>query len=167
MLGQTIVDVRGPSAPDPRLLLEVAIVRLARRESRTSLEALLDRVERLERTQGDGDRPANTGFSPGSPRFGRRSAGAGFDGTRSDHAAELAPHRGVGATWTPVLDIRTSPEGDATPGGGPHLAQRAAPSRPADPPRPVASAPVRPEAAAAPQPATATESSNAPSRSTT
>ena len=49
VLGQAIVDIRSPQAPDPRLVLEVAVVRLARRESRHSLETLVDRVERLER----------------------------------------------------------------------------------------------------------------------
>jgi DNA polymerase III subunit gamma/tau len=46
-LGQAIVDIRGPATPDPRLVLEVAVVRLARRDARASLEVLLDRVERL------------------------------------------------------------------------------------------------------------------------
>ena len=68
MLGQTIVDVRGPSAPDPRLLLEVAIVRLARRESRTSLEALLERVEKLEQRLGESGGSAPAAAAPPAPR---------------------------------------------------------------------------------------------------
>ncbi|MBI2169627.1 MAG: DNA polymerase III subunit gamma/tau [Actinobacteria bacterium] len=46
-LGEAAVDMR--RAPDPRLVLEVALVRLARREGGGRLEVLVDRVERLER----------------------------------------------------------------------------------------------------------------------
>ena len=49
MLGQAVVDIRGTDAADPRLVLEVALVRLARREAGTPLQTLADRVERLER----------------------------------------------------------------------------------------------------------------------
>jgi DNA polymerase-3 subunit gamma/tau len=49
VLGQAIVDIRGPAVPDPRLVLEVAVVRLARRDARGGVDALTDRVERLER----------------------------------------------------------------------------------------------------------------------
>jgi DNA polymerase-3 subunit gamma/tau len=49
ILGQAIVDLRQQTVADPRLVLEVAVVRIARREARTSVETLLERVERLER----------------------------------------------------------------------------------------------------------------------
>ena len=60
ILGQAIVDIRQQTVADPRLVLEVAVVRLARREARTSVETLLDRVERLERqlARGGGAAPA-------------------------------------------------------------------------------------------------------------
>jgi DNA polymerase-3 subunit gamma/tau len=54
VLGETIADIRGQHVPDPRLLLEVAIVRLARRDTRASLEAIADRVERLEQRLASG-----------------------------------------------------------------------------------------------------------------
>jgi DNA polymerase-3 subunit gamma/tau len=138
-LGQTIVDVRGPSAPDPRLLLEVAIVRLARRESRTSLDALLDRVERLEHALGDGARPAPGSAAPGSAAPGPAAPGPAMPAPKP--AAAPAP---------------SAPEGDAASGGGPHLAPRPARSRPADPAPTEAVAPPAPEADAAPQATTAT-----------
>ncbi|MDQ2825394.1 MAG: DNA polymerase III subunit gamma/tau, partial [Actinomycetota bacterium] len=47
ILGQTLVDMR--EAPDPRVLLEVALVRLCRPELDSSPAALLERIERLER----------------------------------------------------------------------------------------------------------------------
>jgi DNA polymerase III subunit gamma/tau len=48
-LGQAVVDMRGIDAADPRLVLEVALVRLARREAGTPIQVLTDRIERLER----------------------------------------------------------------------------------------------------------------------
>jgi DNA polymerase III subunit gamma/tau len=54
VMGQAIVDIRGQAVADPRLVLEVAVVRLARREARSREETLLDRVERLERQVASG-----------------------------------------------------------------------------------------------------------------
>ena len=50
VLGRSQVDMR--EAPDPRVVLEVAVVRLARPELDDSPAALLDRIARLERGQG-------------------------------------------------------------------------------------------------------------------
>ena len=49
-LGEAAIEIR--RAPDPRLVLEVTLVRLARRDV-TSLEALSERVARLERALDD------------------------------------------------------------------------------------------------------------------
>jgi DNA polymerase-3 subunit gamma/tau len=46
-LGDVLLEVR--HAPDPRVLVEVALVKLTHRELETGLEALLHRVEQLER----------------------------------------------------------------------------------------------------------------------
>ena len=46
-LGQTINDMRG--APDTRVALEVALVKLVHRELQMGVEALMTRIERLER----------------------------------------------------------------------------------------------------------------------
>jgi DNA polymerase-3 subunit gamma/tau len=51
-LGQAVVDMRGTDAADPRLVVEIALVRLARREAGTPLQALAERVDRLERGAG-------------------------------------------------------------------------------------------------------------------
>ena len=51
-LGQAVVDMRGTDAADPRLVLEIALVRLARRDAGPPLQALAERVERLERGLG-------------------------------------------------------------------------------------------------------------------
>ena len=55
-LGQALVDMR--EAPDPRVLLEVALVRLCRPELDTSPEALLERLDRLEKAVAAGPRTA-------------------------------------------------------------------------------------------------------------
>jgi DNA polymerase-3 subunit gamma/tau len=53
-LGQAVVDMRGTDAADPRLVLEIALVRLARRETGGQLQVLTDRVERLEQRLNNG-----------------------------------------------------------------------------------------------------------------
>jgi DNA polymerase-3 subunit gamma/tau len=59
VLGETLVDIR--HAPDPRLLLDVALVRLTNQEADVSPAALLARIERLERANGGG------GVAPSAP----------------------------------------------------------------------------------------------------
>jgi DNA polymerase III subunit gamma/tau len=53
-LGQAVVDMRGADAADPRLVLEVALVRLARREAGPPLQVLAERIERLEQAVAGG-----------------------------------------------------------------------------------------------------------------
>jgi DNA polymerase-3 subunit gamma/tau len=72
VLGETLVDLR--HAPDPRLLLDVALVRLTRRDADVSPAALLARIERLERAAG-GPAPPPAGPAA-SPRAGVAPAGA-------------------------------------------------------------------------------------------
>jgi DNA polymerase-3 subunit gamma/tau len=69
ILGQSIVDIRQQTVADPRLVLEVAVVRVARREARTSVETLLERVERLERqlASGGGVGGGGSGSGGGAP----------------------------------------------------------------------------------------------------
>ena len=53
-LGQAVVDMRGTDAADPRLVLEIALVRLCRRDTGGPLQVLADRVDRLEQRLADG-----------------------------------------------------------------------------------------------------------------
>ena len=80
-LGQAVVDMRGTDAADPRLVLEIALVRLARRDAGPPLQVLVERIERIERTLADGGatRPAADPPAPGSaaPRAPRRAAPSG------------------------------------------------------------------------------------------
>ncbi len=55
-IGQALTDMR--DSVDPRVTLEVALVRLARPDLDTSTGALLERIERLERAVGVGGRDA-------------------------------------------------------------------------------------------------------------
>ena len=50
-LGQAITDMRGVEAADPRLVVEVALVRLSRREAGPPIQTVIERIERLERAQ--------------------------------------------------------------------------------------------------------------------
>ena len=69
VLGEMLVELR--HAPDPRLLLDVALVRLTRAEADTSYAALLARVEKLERALASGDapvaRPGAAAVAPAPP----------------------------------------------------------------------------------------------------
>ena len=97
-LGQAVVDMRGTDAADPRLVLEIALVRLARREAGTPLQALAERVDRLERGGGARRLPARVGTTPAPPaapcrRRGqrpRRASGRSFAELRRQRAAEPA-----------------------------------------------------------------------------
>src|SRR5205085_11032293 len=64
-LGQAVVDMRGTDAADPRLVLEIALVRLARRDAGPPLQALAERVERLERSATG--TPAPSAPTPSAP----------------------------------------------------------------------------------------------------
>ena len=105
VLGQAIVDIRGQAIADPRLVLEVAVVRLARREARTREETLLDRVERLERQLGGGT-PASAP-APAPPSVAPAVASA--------PPAEPAPKPGPGG---PMLAAR-APKAKPAPAAPP------------------------------------------------
>ena len=93
-LGQAIVDMRGTDAADPRLVLEIALVRLARRDVGPPLQALAERVERLERGALGGAGPV------------RPSAGSGGSEPAAARPArtlsELRQARGATSSDVPV-----------------------------------------------------------------
>ena len=102
-LGQAVVDMRGTDAADPRLVLEIALVRLARRDAGPPLQALADRVDRLERQLAAGaahrrraPRPAPTPAPAAPARHAWRSdpggaraapVGSGEDDRRTPSAS--------------------------------------------------------------------------------
>lgn len=99
-LGQAVVDMRGTDAADPRLVLEIALVRLARRETNVALASLADRVERLEARLNDGGLPPAAAAAPARPAPAR--------------SAPVAPAPGPEPAPTPA-----TPETPSTPAARP------------------------------------------------
>jgi len=90
VIGETLVDMR--QAPDPRVGLDVALVRLTNVEADTSLAALVERVSRLERAGGGGAGGAGGADAASGAGAGGASGGdrpAGTTGSRS--APEASP----------------------------------------------------------------------------
>ena len=74
-LGQAVVDMRGTDAADPRLVLEIALVRLTRREVGPPIQTVMERIEKLEQTVA-GQRATGTGTRP-EPRAATESRAPG------------------------------------------------------------------------------------------
>ena len=126
VLGESMVELA--KKPDPRIVLEVALVRLCRPDADRSYDAILERLERLERGRGRVE-PADS--VPSAPSAGP-SPGAPAPATASGPAAaareELAKVQARGARQ-PVKKATAR----ATP----------APPRAEAPPEPAAPAPAR------------------------
>ncbi len=106
-LGQAVVDMRGAAAPDPRLVLEVALVRLARREAGPPIDALSERVERLE-----------TALERGATGGGTSSPGTGDAASESapPTAKGRAPRQALGAVQPPPSEsVEARPEEPTVP----------------------------------------------------
>jgi DNA polymerase-3 subunit gamma/tau len=113
-LGQAVVDMRGTDAADPRLVLEIALVRLARREAGTPLQALAERIDRLERGVVPTASPAATASavpSASAPVSSGRS-GRSFAELRRDRT--VAP--GSNAPSEPAPDPLPQPAAPAASG---------------------------------------------------
>ncbi|MDQ1500423.1 MAG: polymerase subunit gamma/tau [Actinomycetota bacterium] len=159
-LGEAAIEIR--RAPDPRLVLEVTLVRLARRDVST-LEALADRVARLERALDDLRGAIGSGVAPavGAPRAARetapdRRARSGADSaSAADPAAAEAPQAARAGPQAALGALRKS---GAAPAGPGRTAARTAPGPPAAP-APAAEAPAGPTT---PQPSTASGGPAAP-----
>ena len=83
-IGEAIADMRGQGAPDPRLVLEVAVVRLARREAHGDLDGLMERVAHLEakvQQLSGGGAVAQTLGSVSSPSLPSTAAAPGSGNT--------------------------------------------------------------------------------------
>ena len=114
-LGQAVVDMRGTDAADPRLVLEIALVRLARREAGTPLQALAERVDRLERGAPLPARADDSSAPPAaSPRPAART-GRSF--------AELKREQEASAPPAPTLPVAepSAPEPVAEQASGPEV----------------------------------------------
>ncbi|MFN8034648.1 MAG: DNA polymerase III subunit gamma/tau [Acidimicrobiia bacterium] len=148
-LGQAAVDMRGTGAPDPRLVLEVAVVRLSRRDASSSLHALAERVDRLEQAVG------GTGsVASGGPRGSTATSEAVHPADTPLSHEEPAEHpssgpaRALGALRKKVA-ATPDPSPDASAAPAARAAEPAEPAPRNEPARPVGS-PRPPEAAAPP-----------------
>jgi len=134
VLGETIVDIRGQTVPDPRLLLEVAVVRLARRDSRTPIETLLDRVERLEQRLERGAPAAVDAAFPAAEPAGEPAVDATTaDATTADAttADRAKPALGAVRRRAPKAEPTRATRGpDATAVGGESSAMATTPETP-------------------------------------
>jgi DNA polymerase III subunit gamma/tau len=109
-LGQAVVDMRGTDAADPRLVLEIALVRLARREAGTPVQALAERVDRLERGRGT---PASLAAPAPSPA--PDASGEDAPAARSGRSfAELRRRRGATDPASPAESPPPAPPAAAS-----------------------------------------------------
>lgn len=166
VLGEALVELA--KKPDPRIVLEVALVRLCRPEADRSLEAVLDRLERLERTVASaggagapgpsdtGDRTAATG-GPAVPDV--LSTGAGPAAARAELAKVQAASTGTvpgppGRAREPVRKATAASSASPAPA-------RPDPGSSSEPP--AASAPPVTSAPAAPAPSSPSTGAGLPS----
>jgi DNA polymerase III subunit gamma/tau len=151
VLGETLVEMR--HAPDPRVLVEVALVRLTHRELDSGVEALAGRIEQLEREvarlQAAGPAPA---AAPIDPATGKAKLGSRV--TRPAAAAAAPPATAASPTPAPAAapvprrpDTPPAAEGDAEPSDGPSADGAGSGAVPAPAARPATNAPTGQRAA--------------------
>jgi len=117
VLGEAVVELR--HAPDPRVLLDVAMVRLTRADADSSADALLARIEKLERAVAAGSAHSGTGAPTAGSGPGTASGGR----ARLGSAIPAAPDPAV-TPATVTTEPRTPPAAQVT---------RSAPPSPAEP----------------------------------
>jgi DNA polymerase-3 subunit gamma/tau len=124
-LGQAIVDMRGTDAADPRLVLEIALVRLARRDAGPPIQALADRLDRIEK-QLAGGVGAATAAPPSSPRVAIPTPEEPAPAPRSGPAKTIGARKRERAAQ-PVADEPEPPEPEPAPPPPPQYAADAPP----------------------------------------
>ncbi len=88
-LGSALVDMR--HAPDPRILVEVALVQLTHEEASSDTDALMTRIERLEQTVRQLRDSGATAAAPKDPTTGRAVLGGASRRPTSVPAAGSPP----------------------------------------------------------------------------
>jgi len=135
VLGEALVELA--KKPDPRIVLEVALVRLCRPDADRSYDAILDRLDRLERAAaGPGTAPVPPGAAP----------------TSANTTPASAPAPAPRAEDAPPQPLRPSGPADAA---REELAKVTAAARPARAPVQKATAPPTPAPSRAEAPAAA------------
>ncbi len=104
-LGTAMLDMR--NAPDQRVVLEVALIRLVHRQLETGIDALLGRVERLEKDVAE--RGSNLPPAPVNPSTGRAVLGGRAPRDPSGPATRPAPTSNSAATTKAAVPAPASP----------------------------------------------------------
>ena len=136
-LGAALVDMR--QSPDPRVDLEVAMVRLARPAADRSLDALTDRVARLEAKLGLGPAGPAEAASSGASAWSAPPAEAASSGSPAGSAGAIssgssAPPAGAVSSGSPAGSAGAVSSGSSAPPAGPGRSVPSASSGPADDP---------------------------------
>ena len=127
-LGRALIDMR--QAPDPRIDLEVALMRLCHPDEDRSLEALAQRIRQLEARLDGSPAPAAPGSAPPAPVPSASASGSAPPAAVRPTPADPAP---TPADPAPAPAPRPSPAGgeadppsaaDAAPSGRPAAAAR-------------------------------------------
>ena len=145
VLGQALIDMR--DAPDPRITLEVALVRLSAVDADDSRAALLARIERLERRIGErGEEasasiPAVRSIRPPSPPDPSPPAGTPPPVTAAASQSALGAHRRPRQAYEPAGQSLPGPV--VSTGPAPPLAP-AGRDPETSPPTPATSSPAAP-----------------------
>jgi DNA polymerase III subunit gamma/tau len=111
-LGQAVVDMRGTDAADPRLVLEIALVRLTRRDAGPPLQTVVERLEKLERTIAEQREPGGEAAEP-DPASAPRAPGATVGALRKrrgDPPPQAAAPPDVGAKEVAITPSSAPPE---------------------------------------------------------
>jgi DNA polymerase-3 subunit gamma/tau len=119
LLGSAMVEMR--QAPDPRILVEVALVQLTNEEAGTDTDALLARIERLESTvkqlrESAPDVSPAAAHAPRDPTTGRAVLGGAARSKPSTPAAvAAAPVAAPAPAAADAGPATTAPAGDGPP----------------------------------------------------
>jgi DNA polymerase-3 subunit gamma/tau len=145
MLGQALIDMR--DAPDPRVTLEVALVRVTSPEADDSKPALLERIERLERALAEGAGSAQGRSGAAAPPPNQTAPGVPPRPSPAPAPSTSPGSTGQAGRAEKVDRAPGSEPGTPRPALGAHRRQQA-PAPPA-PPRPASeTSRSRPDAAA-------------------
>jgi DNA polymerase-3 subunit gamma/tau len=144
VLGEALVELA--KKPDPRIVLEVALVRLCRPDADRSLDAVLERLDRLERAQGT--TPTSTPSPPSGPTAPPLSAPSPPSTTDAPPAPARSSRPADGAREELARATGSRPGPTRAP-----AKKATAPSAPAAPTEPPAPPPTPPPAPTSAEPA--------------